>query len=391
MVFKKLNFISILFLKLSAFLFFIEEILRVNFIYKFLIRKKRILQCTTFSLKNPDHGGKLRSFFIRKSLRNFYNVETLSFDWRPYEDLNSFDVKISKKLTKGDLGLFCDLLIEDYLEENSHVFKKLAKKISNFCPNIILLEQPYIWPLIKKCIKEEVISQNTKIVYSSHNIEFEMKDEIYKKYCSNKDIRLKYLNRIKAMEEEVISNCALAFAVSDNDAEFIKVKYPNKKVKVFKNGSLTPRVNPLDLLSKAKWINNFKKHKKNWVYIASWHPPNIEGLFSLIQTISRKNKNIEANFNLWVLGDVGSGIKEKFKQNNIKIYPWLKILGHVSSRDVNQSIIYSSGVVLPIWEGGGSNLKTSQALLSGKCVIASKPSLRSFEDSEKEEGVFVAD
>jgi hypothetical protein len=63
----------------------------------------------------------------------------------------------------------------------------------------------------------------------------------------------------------------------------------------------------------------------------------------------------------------------------------------VSGDDIESAILASSGVVLPIWEGGGSNLKTAQALLSNKCVVGSEFSFRGFEQCADEPGVFLAE
>ena len=93
---------------------------------------------------------------------------------------------------------------------------------------------------------------------------------------------------------------------------------------------------------------------------------------------------------LWVLGSVGScflGEAVDFRQED---FPWLHILGPVSSDDITSAIMCSSGVILPLWEGGGSNLKTAQALLSGKCVLGSNFSFRGFEHFSNEPGVSLA-
>jgi glycosyltransferase involved in cell wall biosynthesis len=49
------------------------------------------------------------------------------------------------------------------------------------------------------------------------------------------------------------------------------------------------------------------------------------------------------------------------------------------------------GVVLPIRSGGGSNLKTAEALALGKWVVATSTSLRGFKQFSDADGVIIAD
>jgi glycosyltransferase involved in cell wall biosynthesis len=49
------------------------------------------------------------------------------------------------------------------------------------------------------------------------------------------------------------------------------------------------------------------------------------------------------------------------------------------------------GVFLPIRSGGGTNLKTAEALALGKWVVATSTALRGFERFSRAEGVTVAD
>jgi glycosyltransferase involved in cell wall biosynthesis len=48
-------------------------------------------------------------------------------------------------------------------------------------------------------------------------------------------------------------------------------------------------------------------------------------------------------------------------------------------------------VLLPITYGGGSNLKTAEALAAGKWVVATSTSLRGYEEFREEPGVLIAD
>ena len=143
---------------------------------------------------------------------------------------------------------------------------------------------------------------------------------------------------------------------------------------------------PLDNELKLKWQQFFEEAEVNWVFIGSWHPPNVNRLIDLLRALSNSKNN--PNFKIWILGSAGNGLLSlhSFRQED---YPFLKILGSVSSKDIDSALLNSSGVILPIWEGAGSNLKSAQALLSGKCIIGSNFSFRGFEEFKLENGVFL--
>jgi hypothetical protein len=153
-------------------------------------------------------------------------------------------------------------------------------------------------------------------------------------------------------------------------------------VQVYINGHTRPALTSAD----EKWRRQFSERDINWVFVGSWHPPNINGLRDLLAVMPESIKN--SSFQLWVLGSAGNGLKSMpgFREEN---YPWLRITGPVAPEDIDSAILNSSGIVLPIWEGGGSNLKTAQALLSCKCVVGSAFSFRGFEHYAGEAGVFL--
>jgi hypothetical protein len=101
-------------------------------------------------------------------------------------------------------------------------------------------------------------------------------------------------------------------------------------------------------------------------------------------------KNVKSSqFCLWILGAAGPWMSSIYSITTNK-YPWIRIVGEVKSDEIDAAIIRSTGIILPIWEGGGSNLKTAQALLSNKCVIGSQFSFRGFESYINEPGVWLA-
>ncbi|WP_033576701.1 glycosyltransferase [Dickeya chrysanthemi] len=344
----------------------------------------KILQMTTYDIEQPDHGGKLRSHHLRRSLRSQFVVETLSFDWCDKEDISSLSIKLDQGRWAefGISGMLSDWGICVFLDKVKSCYEKVCQLVKDFNPDLILLDQPFLWPLLKCFFNDGTLRKNVKIIYSSFNIEVAMKRKIYQDLYSP-DIAEKYTNYVDDIEREVIKACDGAIAVSEVDANYITEISPGTPVRIYFNGHSRPVNGP----EEKKWQSRFENRDANWVFVGSWHPPNINGLRDLVTSLAKQKG--DKRFALWVLGSVGNGLIATTPGFDIKDYPWLNIVGPVSSEDIDSAILCSSGIVLPIWEGGGSNLKTAQALLSAKCILGAEFSFRAFEHVADEPGVFL--
>ncbi|MET4759013.1 hypothetical protein [Endozoicomonas sp. NE40] len=306
----------------------------------------KILQMTTYDLEQPNHGGKLRSYHIRQKLRESFDVETLSFEWDNRNNYETFQVTLDQgKWEELDLnGLLIDWGICTYLEYYNELYTHVMANVKSYDPDVIFLEQPFLWPLVKRLMVDKVVSPNTKIIYSSHNIEVGMKQKIYFDAFPTK-VAQAYTDRVDTMEREVITSAHAALAVSKNDSDYISELAPNISVRVFPNGNSKPVNNE----QTQKWQKIFSYSECNWVFIGSWHPPNINGLRSLLEAMPDDVDS--TRLSLFVLGGAGDGLlsMKGFCQEK---YPYLNILGPVSGDDIDAAIMNSSGIV-PTGLGGG--------------------------------------
>ena len=122
-----------------------------------LKQKLKALQFTTYDLSAQNHGGKIRSFEIRKQLRKKFKVDTISFEWDTEESIESMSFNLDKQkwLKYGINGYTSDLGVSFYIEKELDTFNKLKTIVTSFSPDIILLEQPYLWPVVKQLIQEK--------------------------------------------------------------------------------------------------------------------------------------------------------------------------------------------------------------------------------------------
>jgi len=355
----------------------------------YIDKKLSVLQVTTYPIDEPDHGGKFRCFNIRKFLRNHFNVQTVSFEMIEGDDCtDGFKVKLNKETFMKELHgklpwAYIDWGYNIALDSRDSLYEKLTAKIKKYNPDIIFLEQPFLGPLVEKMKKSNVVSDKCFVVYSSHNIEFALKAEIYKDVFSGEELQKK-LNMVKNIELDAISSANMSIAVSQEDVDFIKKISPDQEVFLYQNGHSIINETP----NAEKWQKLFSQAQRNWVFVGSWHPPNINGIYNLI-TNSLMDLD-SSKVKLWVLGSVGLGLEATYSFENKAGSP-IEIITDVTNEDIDSAIMASSGIVLPVWEGGGSNLKTVQALLSRKAIISTKHAFRGLDEYVTEDGVTITD
>ncbi|MFA8393867.1 hypothetical protein ACEPUD_27545 [Burkholderia ubonensis] len=342
----------------------------------------KILQVTTYPIDHPDHGGKLRSFYIRKSLREKFCVETLSFSLGQGDSIEGLGVNLDHdgcmQVIKN--GYLADWGINDYLENRPELKARIVSAVKAFSPDIVLIEQPFMWPLIEEMLRSRVIG-DALVVYSSHNNEYALKKSVYEGIFQGGDLELN-LARVAEIECGIAQRADLSLAVTEGDVEYLKSMAPETDVLLYRNGH--QGIN--DAPAKSRWQQKFKDYERNWVFVGSWHPPNIDGLHALIA--GGINDLPSGRLKVWVFGNAGPGLMATYglKESDL---PNFSIQGLAETDEINSAIAAATGVVLPVWGGGGSNLKTAQALLSGKTVVGSKYSFRGFENYMSEPGVFL--
>ena len=345
----------------------------------------RVLQLTTYHIDLPDHGGKLRAYHLRQSLRRFCTVETLAFDWGVRERLAGFNVVLRQKfLAAFHSGhLLGDLLICAYLDKEKPLKTRIAENVRIFDPDIVWLEQPFLWPLVKKLRVAGSVRASAMIVYSSQNNETAMKRDIYSAALPE-NLKNKYLGQVANIEKEIVANSQGAIAVSAADAGYLKSLSRSLEVHIVPNGSTAPQQNR----KVPKWRRKFSKYSKNYVFVGSYHPPNINGIRRLVNALSERRAS--RSIGLWVLGGAGLALLVE-NDSTIDRLEHVNICGLCEADDIDAAIVAATGVVLPIWEGGGSNLKTAQALLSDRAVIGTNFAFRGFELYKSQHGVYCAD
>lgn len=354
---------------------------------------KKILQFGTYPITNRQHGGQKRTGAIHDAYAKRFDVRYVAvFSPSSYFDYNKkWDVPLSRRSTEeaNNNPLTGDIICGRAIYEDEEVKGAVTERLLRFKPDIIQVEQPYIYIGLKPLLKELRLSP--KIIFSSHNVEGPMKREMLVAVGMSKTYIEKAVRVIDQTEKYLAEDSALVTACTDADLR-VHESHGAKKCVLAMNG-ISPIVAPERSLQ--HWRNVFRKENVNRLalFVASAHPPSITGFMDMIGKgvgfVGRDERIVLA-------GGICSYFVDMFKPSNVDIGDatfWLRAYsaGRLSEDRLCALLMLADVILLPITEGGGSNLKTAEAIIADKKIVTTSHALRSFEWLVDFPNVWVAD
>lgn len=351
---------------------------------------EKLIGFTTYPTRYPIHGGQRRIH----AFAEFYNE--IGFDYESvciYEKENysrgqvgSHDRPLERLAVEfSDVPFVSDLLSGRYGAEASAAIDHFSRLLIATKPRAITLEQPFMWPLVKRLRENREINA-IPVVYSSQNWEPPLKYEMLIRSGVNREVAGKVRTQIEELERELVDACAVIFAVSDADAKIYRALSPDKPLIVVRNG-----VNRALSSShgKAVKIRNLQRNRF-FFFVGSAYPPNIEGICDLLLEGGLFFVPPLKSFAL--CGGAAEGIfrHTKYQQFLDANSARVDFFQNVRDEDLDALKEVAHAILLPINFGGGSNLKTAEALASRKWVIATPTALRGYEQFSKEPGITIA-
>jgi len=237
-------------------------------------------------------------------------------------------------------------------------------------PDAVIFDHPWLWNEAKR-LKERY--PNIKIIHSSHNLEFTLKKDLLSGLEENQiDTVIDFLEDIEA---EIANLCDLIICVKEDEANWFRSNGAENVI-VANNGTNTvPK--------------SVRSEKPYALVVGSGHPPNVVGsikyLFDAVDWLPNGT-------DLIFVGSISNALKGKLgKESNVKRNTKIIFLGIRSDEDLNKLVESASVILLPIPYGGGSNLKTAEALSSGRPIVSTTVAFRGFEEFMNSGDVYISD
>jgi len=344
-----------------------------------LKNRPTILFLSTYPFVEPRHGGQVRLANIARTFDVAgWQVESLavyepeSFAMLP---LGSRDIPFPtgtayRQFQGRNIPLINDLLAGQYAVAPDGRYKEVLKRLPTHI-DTIWVEQPWLWLLAAK-IKQSQAYENICLIYGSQNIEAPLKHDILHSYnIVDADDAIVVIDEL---EQQAAREADISIAVTESDLNTL-IKWGAKRPLLAPNGIEHYEADP-------ELLNSWKARlpKAPWLlYVASAHPPNFQ---AFTQCIGESLGCIPPDSRLVVVGSVCEHLylqlaSTRFHSLNLSR---LELLFSLPNNDLAAVKTLAHAFLLPIPHGGGSNIKTAEALYSGAYVIGTEAAFRGFEN-----------
>jgi hypothetical protein len=353
----------------------------------------KVLLLATYPIVEPRHGGQLRTRYIYEE----YKKAGIEVDYSgifpegAYPNHAPLDIQLPGGLANASLESYehpvYDHLWGSHIATTELARSKLLLLLQAKQYDFVQVDHLFVWPLVRQCLADlDADAHRPKIVYSSQNIENEMKKQVLLQIGAPESAIRRFEREIIELERDVSVRADLVFAVSAADQACLNKLGSRQDCVLAKNGTSLSTVSELA-------IDDWKPilpREPFAAFISSAHLPNAVGFFS---TFGQSMAFLPPDRKLVIAGGVTGLIEVSSDYRR-----WSAIN---NSRTIRLGIVDDIGVaalrrfahvfVLPITAGGGSNIKTAEALLTGAHVLGTSTAFRGFEDYLGEPGVYVAD
>ena len=351
-----------------------------------------VVTLAAYPIRRPRHGGQLRTSAMVKAYESaglsvhsvaFFQAEVYgAADIGPNDVAFPFDSPF--RLYRGDyVPPLADFMMGPFSAEDEGAFGQVARGIVSDV-QVIQIEQPWLYPLARRLRSDVPHCRGALLVFSSQNIEAPMKRDMLlarglgpaaDQACAD----------IDALEREAIRQSDLCHAVTAEDGAVLEC-LGARKVLLAPNG-ISPWVADTERMD----LWRARLPARPWpIFIASAHPPNFTAFAA---AAGDALACIPPGSKLVVAGGVGPHLHEELSKSRWRDLNLsrLLVLGVLDDEDLAAVKSLAHAFLLPIGAGGGSNIKTAEALYSGRPVVCTGTALRGFEEYRKLPEVIVAD
>ena len=335
----------------------------------------RILSLCTYPVSVPRHGGQIRVDAIHRVYRNAgHDVRHLALfraDEYPEEPSSSWNIHFSWSFINELLatGGRTDVNASDFLLRDTTARNQVIKLIDGFQPDIIQLEHCWLWPFLKSLHSTLPSLAAIPVIYSSQNVEYQLLAGYQNPGLQS--VTAAMVELVKRMEISLIMAANVVIAVSEADSKVFRAKA--RKTVVARNG-IWPRSTPTGL---AYW-EAYMNRRRFALFVGSAHPPNAEGF---VQMLGPSLGYLAPNELIVAAGGVGSLLMAHtvFRKNLGLNLARMLLAGVQDEGGLSTLIELATVMIVPITEGGGTNIKMAEAIFNRKVVICTEKSMRGYE------------
>ena len=332
------------------------------------------------------HGGQIRSFEILELYKRLgYSTKVVVI--KPLNsylsDKADFEFYVDDSYLNNDLyenanPYLSDLFCKYYIIEN---LEKIIDVVGNDY-DLIHCEMPWLFDLalaIKKVSKNDI-----KIILGTENVESELKAKI----LSNAKVKHELVEIISELVQEIeqfaVDMADIVLTVSHYDFNyFSSIAKDSSRIILAKNGIAKDRFAKLDYSILSQVTDNY------FIFVGSAHMPNVTGFGEMF---SHSLSFLPPDVSVVIVGGVSTLLEQDPRFSKYKHLNDTRIirLNNLEEAKLNALLLNANAILLPVIDGGGSNLKTAEALLSNRVIIATRKSFVGYESYINQAGIYIA-
>ena len=356
-----------------------------------------ICHISPFSIMKPRHGGQVRAQKLRAHIEAWgANVKSIGYDPAStpgdgFAELSATYGFANCPSWENHKGFYlCDELSDLSLGQ---CFSKIPELFSNLAAqipartNMLIVEQPWLHDFAVNAVKH-IGLKNYIYVASTQNCEASLKAQVLHSYPLNR--REGWIQTVESLELDYLRSADYVVAVSKDDRNEFKEKYfiDCDRVIVCPNGSQKIHLSIGDCNNLPQSCNE----KPFALFVGSAHPPNAQGFCSLLCGPSALGLG---DYRLVVAGSVCSLLRNLIPRDpflsGLVDHGILVLLDSVEDEVLDQLVKACKIFIVPLLQGGGTNLKTASALVNNKPLLTTSVGLRGFEEFSSLRSVTIAD
>jgi glycosyltransferase involved in cell wall biosynthesis len=344
-----------------------------------------VLLLATYPAEPALHGGQLRLRALQKAyIAAGCQVQVAGVlggghysrasNFCPYPGLDAFESLIDNSFLMED---WC--LGELFANSKPH-YESLKARIS-FLPDVIHVEQPWLFKFAERYLAD--IGSKATLIYGSQNIEYQLKGSILGNYFDQNHVA-RCVELIRKAETYALQRSDLCCCVSREDIAHSQALVARNYI-LAANGVEAWNASLADIEA----ANRFSSHAPFALFCASAHPPNVKGFEDML---SGGFGALAPNERIVLAGSATESIMNSpAVSQSLSLRRKLIPAGILPRSTLEGLLTTARAIVLPITQGGGTNLKTAEALWADKPIVATRVAMRGFEPFLDSSGVVVGD
>lgn len=339
-----------------------------------------ILQLSYYPSNPVGTGGQRRITNLNKLLSSLGHRVTQLAICPKRDDVSALDIPLNRELDRWIFRSPYDfeIRIAEAVQSDWLFRLSVRKKLRSFGNELVWLEHPFLWPIVQRWLPQ------IPTIYSSHNVEWLSKLGSLKKQGIFDPRCIEVCRR---NEEDLARKAKFVVCCSEEDRN--RFANLNRRLVVIPNGSDPPKVtDPNAALHEiGPQLNLFDG--PTFAFVSAYHEPNWFGFIDYVFAPFLR-KPPKKKINIVIMGGVAS-LYENWRLSaslprNVNVITYSPITENAK----NYILLNSTAILLPITHGGGTNLKTAEALLSGAEIIATPMAFRGYERFHRHERVRMA-